>query len=82
MRSGQLVSNPLGDPVGLTWDAMLRSRFGRQENHDELVDAMVAVAGGAGLGARGEIAEASLARFSASRAIRSHAELLARLVAI
>ena len=79
LPSGRLISNPLGDPVGLTWDAMLKARFGRQENHDELVEAMVAVAGGAGLGSRDEIAEASLARFSASRAVRAHAELLTRL---
>ncbi len=78
--SGRLVANPLGDPIGLTWDAMLAARFRRQTNRDELVAAIVDVADGHDLASRDEIAEASLARFDPARSIRAHADLLSRLV--
>jgi glycosyltransferase involved in cell wall biosynthesis len=81
VAGGALVGNPAGSPLGLTWEAMLRARYQRQPNRDELVAAMLRVARGDGLATRAEIATDARDRFSATRSVAAHAELLRRVAA-
>ncbi|WP_162564240.1 MULTISPECIES: glycosyltransferase [Microbacterium] len=78
--NGLLVPNPLGDPIGLTWDAMLRARFRPQLNREALTGALCAVATGAIESSRAEIADASLQAFRADRSVAAHAGLLRTLL--
>ena len=81
LPGGTLIPNPLGEPVGLTWDMMRQARFGRQVNRGDLVDAMRMLgSGGKELPGRGELAERSLARFSSARSVRAHADFLLSLI--
>jgi len=76
---GALVSNPAGDPTGLTWETMMRARYLRQGNRDELVEAMLRVARGDGVATRAEIAADARERFASARSVAAHAELLRRV---
>lgn len=79
--SGILVSNPLGDPIGLTWAEMMRARFRRQSNREELVEAMCSIGRSPGaLGSRDQIAADAALRFDSARSVASHARLLRALV--
>lgn len=75
--SGILISNPIGEPVGLTWDAMLRARYQDQSNRAELVEALrIAGAKERPFAPRAEISAEAIARFNAVNAVSSHAEFL------
>jgi glycosyltransferase involved in cell wall biosynthesis len=82
VSSGLLVGNPLGDPVGLTWDAMLDARYRPQQNRAELIDALLGVARGrTEFAAHDEIAEEALARFDSALSLRKHADYLHAMAA-
>lgn len=80
---GVVVDNPLGDPLGVTWDGIAAARFRPQPNADALADAMVALAEdrAAWAGRREEIAHEAGTRFSPQACLEEHLALLARSVA-
>jgi len=58
---------------------MMRARYLRQGNRDELVEAMLRVARGDGVATRAEIAADARERFASARSVAAHAELLRRV---
>ncbi|UJP08884.1 glycosyltransferase family 4 protein [Microbacterium sp. KUDC0406] len=77
---GLLVSNPLGDPRGITWSEIAQARFRKQINRTELVEAMRSVASGDVVFAdRPEIATYAHEQFSAAACIDEYIALLTEL---
>lgn len=77
---GTLISNPMGDPLLVGWESMARSRYTRQANHDELIQALLDFVDGATPWAsRAEIASDARKRFSADACLSSHAEVVRRV---
>lgn len=75
---GQMVKNPAGDPIGLSWQKMRAMAFREQHNRDELAEAMRAqIARRRQQGeARTSLREMSLARFDPILSLRGHAVIL------
>ncbi|GAA4167232.1 glycosyltransferase family 4 protein [Gryllotalpicola koreensis] len=79
-RRGRMVSNPLGDPLLVDWERMSAARFARQENRDELVEAMVELVSAAppSPAERERLRSESLTRFDQQRCADAHAAALRR----
>jgi glycosyltransferase involved in cell wall biosynthesis len=77
---GYVVANPLGDALGVTWEAVGQARFRAQANAGELVTAMDYLVADRDryLHGRAALAAESAARFGADACLRQHAELLRR----
>jgi glycosyltransferase involved in cell wall biosynthesis len=77
-RSGYLVANPLGDPLGVTWETVGAHAYRVQENHDELVTAMKRVIDERVEWAarRGELTKWATDRFGADRSLALHAKAI------
>ena len=75
---GTLVDNPLGDPLRVDWATMATSRFRRQDNRDQLVAAMTALADDRGKwsDARSQLALAAERRFDPELCLARHGEVL------
>jgi glycosyltransferase involved in cell wall biosynthesis len=83
-RRGYVVTNPLGDPLAMTWQSMRAACYERQVNRDELVAAMCTIVDDRArwAAARDDLAAESADRFTPERCSRAHAELLQSLVAV
>lgn len=75
---GIVVPNPLGDPLKATWDQMRATRFSRQANRPELIDAMSTLVHRRRDWAamRAELAAESASRFGQAATVRGHAQAL------
>lgn len=73
---GQLVPNPLGNPLDVDWDSMTAARFQRQSNQDELVAAMVALSRDTRDPSRRSFAADAAERFDGELCLRRHASVL------
>lgn len=74
---GRLVSNPLGDPLEVDWKSMTAARFQRQNNQDELVEAMISFTRDQTADrTRGSFATEAVARFDGGLCLRRHAGVL------
>lgn len=79
--NGLLVRNPIGDPIGLTWDRMLRARYREQENRDELIEALrLASAKRRPFASAAAISADAIGRFDPVRAVDAHTDFLLSLV--
>lgn len=81
-EAGALVPNPLGDPLAVSWEAMISTRYRAQENRAELVHAMgrlVETQAEWGPRRRG-IALAAQAAFDPTLCGRRHASVLRAVV--
>jgi glycosyltransferase involved in cell wall biosynthesis len=80
---GHVVTNPLGDPLQVNWDAAGEARYQPQANRDELAAAMRDLIAGREeyLSHRDRLAAESAARFSADSCLDQHAEVLRAVAA-
>jgi hypothetical protein len=75
---GYLVSNPLGDPIAVTWESLAAARFRPQVNREELATAMdqLVIDRERYLDNRQCLAAKSAKRFSANVCLEGHAAVL------
>lgn len=78
---GIVVGNPLGDPLGVTWDRIAAARFRRQPNAAALIAAMTSVAYDRGPWSRrrDQIASEAERRFAPAVCLDRHLSMLAQV---